>query len=36
VVTNAARPWIPIRSLTRSLSGIVPVGLNAVWLVSGT
>src|SRR4051794_4558273 len=36
VVTSAATPCTPIRALTRAVSGMVSVGLNAVWLVSET
>ena len=36
VVMSAAVPCTPIRALARAVSGIVSVGLNAVWLVSET
>jgi hypothetical protein len=35
-VTSDATPWMPMRSFTRGLSGMVSVGLNADWLVSET
>ena len=35
-VTSDAVPWTPISTLARNESGIVSVGLNAVWFVSDT
>ena len=35
-VISDATAWTPISSLTRAVSGMVSVGLNAVWLVSET